>query len=139
MKRTALLIFVAFAAAACGRVCAPKTGLPLSAFCVPDGGAPAGLALTLMARENCGGCAQTSTRCDVAVAGHDITLTLSGESCTMPPGTACADVCRVETFTCAVPALAAGQYTVTGTGSTTGPKSFTVADGGSASCAVAAF
>jgi len=140
MKRTALMIFAAFAAIACGRVCAPKTDLPIAQFCVPDGGAPAGTALTLMAMETCGGCDTSVSRCDVAVTGTTIALSLSGETCTLPPGTACTLACRISTFNCAVPALAPGQYTVTGVGASESPtKTLRVSDGGTASCAIAAF
>ncbi len=132
--RTIGVLVVLLGAVGCGRLCVPKSDFPVADFCVPDGGAPAGQALTLMARENCGGCGTSVDRCEVTVSGNQIQLALSGESCSMPPGTACTLECRIGTYSCPVPALAAGQYTVKG--GTAANQILVVADGGTTSCAV---
>ena len=81
-------------------------------FCAPPNIA-AGQVLRLQIREQCGGCMQRATHCDVVVQGQEIKLQLLGDTCVLPPTTACAAICAVNTFDCSVPALAAGTYRVT--------------------------
>jgi hypothetical protein len=80
-------------------------------FCAPASIA-SGQVLRLQLREQCGGCTQRATRCAVVVQGQEIKLQLLGETCTLPPGTACPAICSVNSVDCAVPALAAGTYRV---------------------------
>ena len=88
-------------------------------FCAPSHVA-AGQALKLQISEQCGGCTKSATKCEVMVSGQDIKLQLMGNVCVLPPGAACPAICSVNTFDCAVPALAAGSYRVaTPAGSTT--------------------
>lgn len=70
--------------------------------------AKAGAPLTLEVREQCGALGSTTT-CRVEVSGTNITLALDSTRCDTGPG---ATVCRAGVFPCAVPALAAGVYTV---------------------------
>lgn len=101
--------------------CGGDTGMPMcqlsavpqaaSAFCAPTRIA-ANQPLRLQIREQCGGCTQHATRCEVAVQGTDVKLSLVGEVCTLPPQYACATICSVSTFDCNVPALMPGTYRV---------------------------
>src|ERR1700742_1739255 len=59
-----------------------------SDFCAP-GRVAAGQPLTLQIRESCGGCTQTATHCEAVVAGTVITLSLLGQTCTLPANYAC--------------------------------------------------
>jgi hypothetical protein len=117
--------------------CGPGTGRCEKAtrggsFCVPDAGvAPAGQALTLEIAD-CGGCGTSSLSCTVARDGGSIVLTLEGQQCEPPPGTACLAVCRIDRYSCAVPALPEGDYTVSAPNS--GSQTLQVRDAGAASC-----
>ena len=102
--------------------CGGSPGLPIctdsatpqavGTFCAPATIA-AGQALRLQLREQCGGCTQRATRCEVVVQGLELKLRLLGQSCTLPPDYACAAICAINTFDCSVPPLAAGTYRVT--------------------------
>lgn len=84
----------------------------VAGFCAPSRVA-SGMPLRLQIREQCGGCTQQGTRCEVVVNANRITLRLLGQTCTLAPDTACPAICSVTAFDCAVPALAAGTYGVT--------------------------
>lgn len=104
--------------AACGGssgppMCQPSmTPQAADSFCAPTRIA-ANQALRLQIREQCGGCMQSATRCEVTVTGGELKLTLLGNSCTLDPGTACPAICKISTLDCNVPALAPGTYRVT--------------------------
>ncbi|MBL8954911.1 MAG: hypothetical protein JNK82_29310 [Myxococcaceae bacterium] len=139
--RLGCAFFVAVAVAGCGIVpgfpgqCRQQSGLEGS-FCVPDSGvAAAGTALVLEI-VNCGGCGSADLSCQVSVEAGVIDLSLAGETCDPPAGQACLAVCRIDRFTCTVPALAAGDYVVR-SGVTTKPLQ--VRDAGEASCAGVTF
>jgi hypothetical protein len=90
-----------------------------STFCAPTRIA-ANQGLRLQIREQCGGCTQRATRCEVTVSGSDVKLSLLGDTCTLPGNYACPAICSVSTFDCNVPALAPGTYRVfTPAGTTT--------------------
>lgn len=105
------------ALAACGGdssqpICLPSsTAQAVSDLCAPTSIA-SGQTLRLQVREQCGGCTQRATRCEAAVQGQELKLRLVGESCTLPPGSACPAICAINTFDCSVPPLAAGTYRV---------------------------
>jgi hypothetical protein len=112
-----LLALAGLLAAGCGGapampVCLDSTTpQAVGAFCAPAAIA-AGQALRLQLREQCGGCTQRATRCEAVVQGQEVKLRLLGQSCTLPPDYACAAICAISTFDCAVPPLAAGTYRV---------------------------
>lgn len=81
------------------------------AFCAPARIA-AGQPLRLQIREQCGTCTRRATRCEVAVEGLNLKLRLLGETCTLPAGAACPELCATNLFDCTVPALAANTYRV---------------------------
>lgn len=119
-----------------GRQCKAESSVAAAAFCVPAEGAPAGTALTLKVRETCGsecGSAPVAQRCVVSIDGSRLTLALAGESCSASSGTQCAALCRVSSFDCAVPALAAGAYEVEVAGLAAQTLNV-IADGGVATC-----
>jgi hypothetical protein len=137
MKAALAFAILALAAAGCGRQCkADPTAMAASAFCIPDGGAPAGQALTLRLREQCGGCGRSAQQCDVERSGSILTLALKGETCDMT-GQACDMMCRVSVFDCSLPALEAGSYEVKVAGLPS--QTMVVATGGTSSCALPAF
>lgn len=117
--RTVLSLFLPLVAAlaACGGdssqpICLPSnTAQAVSDFCAPTNIA-SGQALRLQIREQCGGCTQRSTHCEATLQGQELKLRLLGDSCTLPPGSACPAICAINTFDCSVPALAAGTYRV---------------------------
>jgi len=104
---------------------ASPTPQAAASFCAPTTAA-AGQALRLQLREQCGGCTQHASRCDVVVQGQEVKLQLMGETCTLPPGTACSALCAVSTFDCAVPALAAGTYHVSSAAGTATVSTMTI-------------
>lgn len=114
-----LPIFIALSlAAGCGGdnaqpICtASSTAQAATDFCAPTSIA-SGQTLRLQIREQCGGCTQRATRCEVAVQGQEVKLRLLGETCILPPNSACPAICAISTFDCMVPPLAAGTYRVT--------------------------
>lgn len=95
-----------------GRTCQTSSDpQPAAGFCAPARVA-SGMPLRLQIREQCGGCTQQATRCEVVVNANQIKLRLLGQTCTLDPGTACPAICSVTAFDCAVPALTAGTYRV---------------------------
>lgn len=109
-------LVVSLLLAACGspgdRTCQTSSDAqPAAGFCAPPRVA-SGMPLRLQIREQCGGCTQQATRCEVVVNANNIKLRLLGQTCTLDPGTACPAICSVTAFECAVPALAAGTYRV---------------------------
>lgn len=116
MKRRLAIILLALGA--CGGsgseapVCQRSDDPQLAvAFCAPAAIA-ANQPLRLQIQEQCGGCERRADRCEVQVQGQEIQLRLRGQTCTLPPNTACPTLCSVNTFDCTVPALAAGTYRV---------------------------
>ncbi len=108
-------------------------------FCVPTSAA-AGQPLKLQIREQCGGCMQRATKCEVVVSGMDVKLKLMGEVCELPADTACPAICSISTFDCAVPALAAGTYRVsTPVGSATVPMMVVDTTSTTTTCTVSPF
>lgn len=90
---------------------ASSTPQAAASFCAPPRIA-ANQPLRLQISEQCGGCTQRATQCQVSVLGTTIKLTLVGDMCTLPPDTACPAICSVSTFDCNVPALAPATYVV---------------------------
>jgi hypothetical protein len=88
-------------------------------------------------REACGGCTHYGKSCVVSVSGSTISLRLEGVSCAVDPGLACPAVCSENKFSCSVPPLAAGSYTVEAQG--TAPRALVVSDSATeTSCEVSA-
>jgi hypothetical protein len=80
-------------------------------FCTPDAGRAANIDVTLELRDDCASaCDKGTLSCAVTVDGGSIVLELAGQSC--PPQQACPEVCGLKTYSCALPALADGTYTV---------------------------
>ena len=115
---SALAVSLFAALAGCGGgssqpICLPSaTAQAAMDFCAPASIA-AGQTLRLQIREQCGGCTQRATHCEVVLQGQELKLRLLGDTCTLPPGTACPAICAINTFDCSVPPLAAGTYRVT--------------------------
>lgn len=116
-----------------GKTCTPSPNQVAQRFCVPDGGAQ-GVALSLELVESCGGCTQYATGCSVSVSGDVITLSLDGEACTLPLGTACPAVCSQKRVTCAVGPLDAGTWTVKANTSPPSSRTLVVAAQGETAC-----
>jgi hypothetical protein len=91
---------------------ASTTPQAAASFCAPTSIA-ANQALRLQIREQCGGCTQYATHCEVTVSGSALTLSLLGDSCTLDPASSCAAICKISTLDCNVPALSPGTYRVT--------------------------
>lgn len=106
------------------------------AICAPAA-APADTALTLRAREMCGGCAQYATSCEVTRDGNTLTVNMIGDNCTLPSNVDCPAICSVSEFACETPPLPAGTYTVTGlsdTATSTAPIVIEVGAGTDTDC-----
>jgi hypothetical protein len=135
MKKSSSVVFVLLAVAGCaggsGQVgpspgddrpetsdpapiegCGSPVTVEASRVCVP-GTAKANASITVDIEAAGMGCFECGkqVRCTVAVAGDRITLALQTIACTVPPGYACAAVCRRST-TCELPALSAGTYRI---------------------------
>lgn len=108
--------------AGCGGTDAPLCQTSSTPQAVTDYCAPVRIAanqmLRLQVREQCGGCTQHATRCEVTVQGTDVKLSLLGETCMLAPNTACPAICSTSVVDCNVPALAAGTYRVSATAGT---------------------
>lgn len=102
------------------------------AFCVPDGGRAANLDVTLQIEDSCtSACDKGSASCAVVVDGGTITLAVSGQAC-FDPMTSCPAVCGIQKYSCALPPLADGTYTVASSGEVS--QSLVVGAGGSPGC-----
>lgn len=95
-------------------------------FCAPARIA-ANQELQLQLREQCGGCTKRAQSCTVTVTGQSVKLKLVGQVCTLPQDAECPAICSVGTFSCKVPALPPGTYSVSAEGSTM-PAAMMVAD-----------
>lgn len=118
-RGSALAVALIAALSGCGGAgstpisCQPSTtAQAVTDFCAPASIA-AGQTLRLQVREQCGGCTQRATHCEVTLQGQELKLRLLGEFCTLPPDTACPAICAINTFDCSVPPLVAGTYRVT--------------------------
>lgn len=141
MKRCVLLFLWV---SGCGGLPAPgtkctPTGQTSGAFCVPDGGAPAGQALKLEIIDQCqGGCgAELKLTCTATRDGGIITLALGGDVCRPLTPQTCPAVCKLTAFPCDVPALPEGDYTVV-SGSEPS-KLLQVRDAGTTGCTASPF
>lgn len=86
--------------------------LPVARACVPPV-AKSNAPITLgIEGQGCEGCGQTLQGCSVEVKGTTITLSLTMQTCPLPPDTGCATICKLPQTTCAIPPLAAGTYIV---------------------------
>ncbi len=105
--------------------CAPPP-VAASSLCTPDGGAQAGVPLTLTAGFGLSGCSASDAVCTAQVDGGTITFSTSASLCstgTSPGGVS-------VSAKCTLPALTAGSYAL----KPFGTSLQVVADGGSASC-----
>jgi len=133
MIRLGPVLLLAACSAHPADMCTPRNeGGP---FCVPDSGLAANIDAKLELKDNCSSmCDHGSVSCVVRFdGGTSIGLALVGMTC-ITPGVSCTDVCVEKTYTCALPALPDGTYTVTSTGQTS--QTLMVGPGGSPSCAV---
>ncbi|MFT3711579.1 MAG: hypothetical protein QM817_28415 [Archangium sp.] len=116
----ALALAVVFAASGCGLApqCSTRA-LDVSEVCADGGVLAANTALTVQVRESCGSACGKNTMfaCNGVLSGSVITLAPTISEC-VDPMTACPAVCRISAVDCAIPALAAGTYTLSGTGFT---------------------
>ncbi len=113
------------------RQCTPRDiGGP---FCIPDAGRLANLDAKLQLRDDCTSpCDQGSVTCTVKYdGGTSIGLALIGVAC-FDPNASCPAVCGIKTYSCTLPALPDGTYTVTSMGQPS--QQVVVGPGGAASC-----
>lgn len=94
-----------------GSTCAIED-LAVARACVPPFAKP-NVPLTLAIEgQGCEGCGATLQGCTVEMAGRTIKLSLTMQTCPLPPDTGCATICKIPQTTCALPALSAGTYLV---------------------------
>ena len=128
LSRLTLAGLAALALTACsgGEVeCVDGPGPAPDALCAPAD-APADTALTLRARDDCGGCLYQATGCTVTRSGSVLTLSMTGDVCTLPDDYACPAVCSIDEVSCQTEPLPAGTYTVQGLAAGTSSAAVTI-------------
>ena len=110
------LTLVGVVLASCGSSDRCSTARYGGEVCAPDGGMAAETPLRIWVLEStCGSpCDRTGPSCEVVREGSVLTLTLERISCPMTefPNTVCIAVCVPTGAFCALPPLAAGEYTL---------------------------
>jgi hypothetical protein len=116
MLRAALVTVLVASGCGLGTQCT-TTALAVSEVCADGGALAANTSLTVQVRERCGsGCGKnTMFSCTGVVDGGVITLAPTISEC-VDPNTACPAICRISAVDCSIPALAAGTYTLSGSG-----------------------
>lgn len=104
-------------------------------FCIPDAGRAANLDVKLQLKDDCTSpCDLGSVECVVRYdGGTRLELALVGTAC-FDPMTSCPAVCGSKTYSCLLPALPDGTYTVASASQTS--QTLVVGPGGAASCRV---
>ena len=102
-------------------------------FCVPDAGRAANLDVKLQLRDECtSACDMGTLSCEVRFdGGSTIELALTGVAC-FDPNTACPAVCGFQTYSCTLPPIPDGTYTVTSMGQSS--QQLTFGPGGAPGC-----